>query len=143
MNAPTTPDERGSATLELVVWAPVLLLLIGLLGLAGRINSAHGAVEQAAVDAARRASIARTPEAARSRALASAAESLAHQGIACTSLTVTVDTSGFAAQPGTPATVTATVSCPVRLSDLSLPLPGTRTVTHTAVSSLDTFRERA
>jgi Flp pilus assembly protein TadG len=135
-------DDRGSATLELVVWAPGLLLLIALLVVAGRINSAHGAVEQAAVEAARSASIARTPEAARNQALASARESLAHQGIACTSITVSVDTSGFAAQPGTPATVAATVTCPVRLSDLTLPLPGTRTVTYTAVSSLDTFRER-
>jgi Flp pilus assembly protein TadG len=136
-------NDRGSATLELVVWAPGLLLLISLLVVAGRISSAHGAVEQAAVEAARSASIARTPDAARSRALASAQESLAHQGIACTSVTVTLDTSGFAAQPGTPATVAATVTCPVRLSDLTLPLPGTRTVSYTAVSSLDTFRERA
>ena len=135
-------DDQGSATLELVVWAPGLLLLIALLIVAGRVSSAHGAVEQAAVEAARSASIARTPQAARSQALASARESLAHQGIACTSVTITVDTSGFAAQAGTPATVAATVTCPVRLSDLTLPLPGTRTVTYTAVSSLDTFRAR-
>ena len=43
-----------------------------------------------------------------------------------------------------PQTVTATVTCPVRLADLAVPgLPGTRTVRHTAVSSLDTFRERS
>ena len=142
MNTHVNGDDRGSATLELVVWAPALLLLVGLLIVAGRINTAHGAVEQAAVEAARSASIARTPQAARSQALASAQESLAHQGIQCTSVTVTVDTGGFASQPGTPAVVSATVSCPVRLADLTLPLPGTRTVTHTAVSSLDTFRER-
>ena len=73
-----------------------------------------------------------------------AARTLAAQGLQCTTTTVALDTSGFATPPGLSATVTATVSCPVRLSDLSVPgLPGTRTVSHTATSSLDTFRERS
>ena len=137
-------DERGSTTLELVVWAPGLLLLIGLLTLAGRVNSANAAVEQAAVDAARTASSARTAAAAAGLAQAGAGRTLAAQGLQCTTTTVALDTSGFATPPGRSATVTATVTCPVRLSDLSIPgLPGTRTVSHTATSSLDTFRERS
>ena len=144
INAPAGQRNRGdhgSMTLELVVWAPGLLLLIGLLVVAGRVNSAHGAVEQAAVQAARTASIARTAAAASSQAQTGAEQSLTGQGLQCTSVTVTVDTSGFAAAPGQPATVSATVTCPVRLADL--PFPGlTRTVSSTAVSSLDTFRER-
>jgi Flp pilus assembly protein TadG len=137
-------DERGSTTLELVVWAPGLLLLIGLLTVAGRVNSANAAVEQAAVDAARTASSARTAAAAVDLARAGAARTLAVQGLQCTTTTVALDTSGFATRPGQSATVTATVTCPVRLSDLSVPgLPGTRTVSHTATSSLDTFRERS
>jgi Flp pilus assembly protein TadG len=136
--------DRGSTTLELVVWAPGLLLLIALLTVAGRVNSANAAVEQAAVDAARTASSARSAAGARDRARASAQTTLAAQGLQCTTTTVTLDTSGFGTRPGQSATVTATITCPVRLSDLSLPgLPGTRTVTHTATSSLDTFRERA
>jgi Flp pilus assembly protein TadG len=137
-------DERGSTTLELVVWAPGLLLLIGLLTVAGRVNSANAAVEQAAVDAARTASSARTAAAAAGLAQAGAGRTLAAQGLQCTTTTVALDTSGFATPPGQSATVTATVTCPVRLSDLSIPgLPGTRTVSHTATSSLDTFRERS
>jgi len=136
--------ERGSTTLELVVWAPGLLLLIGLLTVAGRVNSANAAVEQAAVDAARTASSARSAAGARDSARASAQTTLAAQGLQCTTTTLTLDTSGFATRPGQSATVTATVTCPVRLSDLAVPgLPGTRTVSHTATSSLDTFRERA
>jgi hypothetical protein len=51
------------------------------------------------------------------------------------STTVTVDTAGFAAPVGTPATVTATVRCVVNLADLAVPgVPGTRTVTATATS---------
>jgi Flp pilus assembly protein TadG len=136
--------ERGSATLELVVWAPGLLLLIALLTVAGRVNSANAAVEQAAVDAARTASSARSAAGAWDMARASAQTTLAAQGLQCTTTTVELDTSGFGTRPGQSATVTATVSCPVRLSDLSVPgLPGTRTVSHTATSSLDTFRERS
>jgi Flp pilus assembly protein TadG len=136
--------QRGSTTLELVVWAPGLLLIVALLTVAGRVNGANAAVEQAATDAARTASIARTSGAAQTAATAGAQGTLAGQGLQCTSTTVTVDTSGFAAPPGQPATVTATVTCLVRLADLAVPgLPGTRTVTHTAVSSLDTFRERS
>ena len=53
------------------------------------------------------------------------------------------DTTGFARPVGTPATITATVSCLVRLSDLAMPgLGGSRTVTATASSPLDTYRER-
>ena len=136
-------DQRGSTTLELVVWAPGLLLLIALLAVAGRVNGANAAVEQAAVEAARTASAARTTSAAASEARASAQQSLAGQGLRCISITVSVDTGGFALPAGQPGMVGATVTCPVRLSDLSIPgLPGTRTVSHTAVSSLDTFRER-
>ena len=137
-------DERGSTTLELVVWAPGLLLLTGLLTVAGRVNSANAAVEQAAADAARTASSARTAADAIDAAQSGAARTLAAQGLQCTTTTVALDTSGFATPPGQSATVTATVTCPVRLSDLSIPgLPGTRTVSHTATSSLDTFRERS
>ena len=136
--------DRGSTTLELVVWAPGLLLIVALLTVAGRVNSANAAVEQAAVDAARTASIARNSGAAQEAAVRTAQATLSGQDLQCTTTTVRVDTAAFAAPPGQPATVTATVTCPVRLSDLAVPgLPGTRTVTHTAVSSLDTFRERS
>lgn len=143
-HAAGTHGERGSTTLELVVWAPGLLLIVALLTVAGRVNGANAAVEQAATDAARTASIARTSSAAQTAATASAQATLAGQGLQCTGTIVTVDTAGFAAPPGQPATVTATVTCPVRLADLAVPgLPGTRTVRHAVVSSLDTFRERS
>ena len=136
--------ERGSTTLELVVWAPGLLLIVALLTVAGRVNGANAAVEQAAAQAARTASIARTAGAAQTAAVTRAQATLAGQGLQCAGTTVTVDTSGFTAPPGQPATITATVRCPGRLADLAVPgLPGTRTVTHTAASSLDTFRERS
>ncbi len=135
--------EHGSAALELTVWVPALLLVIGLLVLAGRVNGAHAAVEQAATDAARTASSARTAAGARQMATDSALASLRAQGLSCARLGVTVDTAGFAVPAGRPAVVTATVTCPVLLADLSVPgLPGSRTVSSTATSTLDTFRGR-
>ena len=53
-----TPRDAGSASLELVIWAPVLLLVAAVIVLAGRIAQATQAVEVAATEAARAASAA-------------------------------------------------------------------------------------
>jgi Flp pilus assembly protein TadG len=135
--------ESGSATVELALLAPGLLLLVGLLIFGGRNALAAGAVEQAAVDAARAASLARTGPDAQAAAHAAADRATADQGLACQSVTVQVDTSGFDTAPGQDGRVTAAVACTLRLSDLGLPgLPGTKTVSGSAVSVIDTYRER-
>ncbi len=135
--------EQGSASLEFVVLAPVLLALLGLLIMAGRVAIASNSVEAAADEAARSASISRTGAGARSAAHDGARRSLARQDLRCSSVQVDVDTSGFGVPVGTPARVSATVTCVVQLADLALPgFPGSRTVTATAVSPLDTYRER-
>jgi Flp pilus assembly protein TadG len=137
------PRERGSMTLELAVLAPALLLLVGLLIVGGRVAIATGSVEAAARDAARTASIARTPTQARTHAMATATTTLAAQALQCSTTTVDVTTAAFAVAVGQPAQVGATVTCQVALADLALPgLPGTRTVTGSATSPLDTYRER-
>jgi Flp pilus assembly protein TadG len=135
--------DRGSISLELVIIAPAFLLIVAALIFAGRVELAKQSVNAAASDAARTASIARTQDTANGTARSAATSTLASQGIRCVSTTVSVDTSGFGAPVGTPATVTATVSCTVNLSDLSAPgIPGTKLVSATATSPLDTFRER-
>lgn len=54
-----------------------------------------------------------------------------------------IDTSQFSRPPGEPATVSATVTCRVQLSDLAIPgLPGSREITETVESPLDTYRMR-
>jgi Flp pilus assembly protein TadG len=136
-------DERGVATLEFVVLTPVLIALLGLLVMAGRVAIASNSVQAAADEAARSASISRTASAARSGAEAGARRSLARQDLRCATVRVEVDTGGFATPVGLPARVSATVTCVVQLADLALPgFPGSRTVTATAVSPLDTYRER-
>lgn len=139
----TQRRDSGSMSLELAVLAPALLLLIGLLILAGRVAMANGSVEQAAAEAARAASLERSPVAARSSGIAAAMTSLNQQDLQCVSLDVNVTTAGFQVPAGQPASVTAIVTCPVRLSDIAIPgLPGTRVVTAEAASPLDRYRER-
>jgi Flp pilus assembly protein TadG len=135
-------SDAGNAALELVVLAPVLLFVLGLVIAAGRTSMAQGAVAAAARDAARQASISLTPAAAQAAALSSASAALSQDDLKCTPV-VNVDTSQFSIPVGEPATVTATVTCNVRLSGLLVPgLPGSQTLTATFTSPLDPYRER-
>lgn len=135
--------DRGSAALELVVIAPALLLIVAVLVYAGRVAIARQAVQQAADDAAREASIAVNAGTAQTDAHDTAVATLGQQGLSCSRTAVSVDTSAFNAPAGTPATVTATVTCVVALRDLAVPgLPGTHAVRATGVSVLDTYRQR-
>jgi Flp pilus assembly protein TadG len=135
--------DAGHAALELVVLAPVILFLLGLVIAAGRTSIAQGSVDAAARDAARQASISLTPGAAQAAALSSARAALSRDGLDCAPV-VRVDTSEFTAVPvGLPATVTAKVWCRVPLSDLVVPgMPGSRLLSYTFTSPLDPFRER-
>jgi len=142
-----TRSDAGSAALELVVLAPVLLAVIALVIAAGRVSIAQSSVDAAARDAARQASIAFTPEAAKAAGRASAEQSLAGDGLSCVSEIVNVNTggpdSGFQVPAGTPATVSATVGCKVPLSDLYLPgTPGSHWLWSTFYSPLDVYRAR-
>lgn len=136
-------DERGSAALEAVIGVPALLLLVGLLVLGGRTAIAQQAVQAAAADAARAASIARTASVARSGASNAAHTSLVNQNLDCATTTVTVDTAAFSTPVGTPGRVSATVTCGLRLGNIGLPgIAGTKTITATMSSPLDTYRGR-
>jgi Flp pilus assembly protein TadG len=135
--------DAGNAALELVVLAPVILFLLGLMIAAGRTSIAQGAVDAAARDAARQASISLTPGAAKAAAQSSAQAALSQDGLDCHPV-VHVDTSQFTTVGvGLPAQVTATVTCRVPLSDLVVPgMPGSRLLRGIFTSPLDPFRER-
>lgn len=134
-------SDRGSATLELAVLAPGLILLIALIALAGRYAIADGAVDQAAAEAARAASLQRTPSAGRDAAAEVARSALTEQGLSCLRTEIDVDVSGLRAPPGQRGRVAVTVRCPLRVADLPLPVPAI-TLAATAVSPVDTYRER-
>lgn len=136
--------DRGSSSLEFVIIGPALLLVLGLLIFAGRVAVAQQSVHAAAADAARAASIARTSGTASGAARNAANNTLTSTNLQCSSTSVSVDTSSFGTAVGTPATVSATVACTVYLADLSVPgIPGSKTVTATVNSPLDTYRARA
>ena len=134
--------EQGSSALELVILAPAVLLIISVIILGGRVAIAGQSVQQAAEEAARTASLARTQSDANATAAQAARDTLDQQGLECTVVTVNVDTSGFGAPIGQPATGTATVTCPVRVSGLMIPGISTRTVRATASSPIDQWRQR-
>jgi len=121
MNRRAHPGQRGSAVIETVIGIPAFMLFVALIVYAGRVAIAHQVVQSAAADAARSASIARTQGGAQTAGVAAAATSLANQQANCT----------------------ATVTCHVNLSDLSLPgVSGSKAITATMSSPLDTYRER-
>jgi Flp pilus assembly protein TadG len=128
-------------TLELVILAPALILALLLVIAAGRLAQAHQAVEAAARDAARQASIARDPATARTNALSSAQAALTREGLTCPAQ-VSVDTSGFARPVGQPATVTADVSCTVNLTDVAAAGIASTTIKGHFTSPIDPFRGR-
>jgi Flp pilus assembly protein TadG len=138
--------ESGNAALELVILAPVIVLLICLVIAAGRIAIAQGSIDAAARDAARQASIARSPEAARLAALSSASAALAGDGLSCSpvpAITTPELNVDFGVPLGTPVNVTVVVRCRLSLSGLVLPgLPGSLALSYQFSSPLDPYRGR-
>ena len=133
------PADRGSVTLELVILAPVLIITMLFVIAAGRIAQAHQAVEAAARDAARQASIARDPTTARTSATSSARDALSREGLNCPAQ-VSVDTSGFARPVGRPATVTAHITCTIHLADVAASGVTDTTITASFTSPIDPYR---
>jgi Flp pilus assembly protein TadG len=140
---PARADERGSASVELAILAPVAVLLLGLLVVGFRIANASTRITGVAGSAAREASIARTATAAKSMATQGARSALDGDNFHCSTIQVHVDTSGFAAPPGQPASVRVDVYCTVALADISVPgLPGHKTLHDSAFSPLDPARDQ-
>ncbi|SDY01248.1 TadE-like protein [Saccharopolyspora shandongensis] len=136
--------DDGSASIELAILTPALLMLLALIVAGGRVVSADTAVEHAATAAARAASLARTPTAARTTALDTGARVLADQDLACTDIQLTTDTSGFG-RVGAPGIVTVTLRCAVALADLtSIPGLPVAVPLHAAFTSpVDPHRSRS
>ncbi|MFJ1839803.1 TadE/TadG family type IV pilus assembly protein [Streptomyces sp. NPDC088175] len=135
--------DEGSVAVEAAIILPLLIMFLCLALAGGRIVTSGSKIDAAAEDASREASIHRTAAAAQSAAHSAAAESLDDQGIKCVSTNVSIGTGGLSVPVGQVATVTATVTCTVNLSDLLLPgVPGARTLTSTATSVVDQYRQR-
>lgn len=129
--------QEGSIAVELVILTPLLLVLLMFVVGLGRIAHTSGEVDGAAADAARSASLSRTPAAAQEAGERAARAHL--DGGSCRSLDVEIDTTRL--RPG--GIVTASVRCTASLAGLGLAgFPGARTFTATASAPIDTYRGR-
>lgn len=135
---------RGSAAIEMAVLMPMFVALFTAAVVLGRTGNAISAVEMAAYDGARTASLARDAGTARAEAVTTVADSLSSQGFACVGEpTVEVDTAGFSQPVGAPASVTVRVTCRVTYTDIDLlGVPGDREMSASFVSPLDQYRIR-
>jgi Flp pilus assembly protein TadG len=136
--------ERGSMSVEIAIVAPALVLLLLIVALAGRLVESQNAIDGAARDAARAASLARYPGAG-----ALGADTLAQQAAAgdltgfCTGPNLTVTVTGFPgldqpAQLGN--NVTATVTCDINTVPFGVfGFSARHQMTGTAVAPLDPF----
>lgn len=137
-------DERGAASVELVIIVPALVLVLGLFIAGGRLWFARSTVVEAAQSAARAASLERSAGSAHRAGVSAAARVLATDGLTCAADSVSVDTAAFGVPVGTPATVHATVTCRVPFADLAIPgMPGSITVRSHGAAALDTYRARS
>lgn len=136
-------NERGNMAVEVVILAPILTLFIAFLVVAGRSSHADNSTQTAAMSAARAASLSRDAATATSNAEDAARRSMAVSGIECSNLRVLIDPSGLNVPIGTTGIVSATVTCTVDLTDVTLPgIPGTKDLTSSADSPVDAYRAR-
>lgn len=132
-----TNRDRGSASLELVLLTPLLLLLLLFVVMGGRYAQARADVDSAARDAARAGSLERSSAEAINAAEEAAARRLADRNIVCTDLDVQLGVLNF--RPG--GDVQATVSCTVDLSDLTgLGVPSSVSFESVFSEPVDAFR---
>ena len=129
----TASPDHGAATTELVLVTPLLILLALVAVAFGKLAGARLDADEAAHQAARAASLARTADQARSEAETAARRSLTAAGSSCTSPRITPALGGFA--PG--GVVRVTVTCRAALA-----VPGMHSVdvTAAAASVVDLYR---
>lgn len=122
--------------LETVIIAPVVLLILLLIIGGGRYVDARMEVTSAAAEAARAASLASDPLAAKEAGRRAAARTLENRGPSCATLTIDVDVSSF--EPA--GHVTATVRCSTDMSDVaSTGLPGV-TLAGSSTAPIEQYR---
>lgn len=131
----TRHDDEGSAVLEVVLLAPVLILILAAVVGGARVTLAHQRVDAAAAQAARAASAATSPSAATALARSTAQSAASTSGLDCTSMAVTVDVADF--QPG--GDVTVRVSCAADLGAGVPGLSGRRTISGSRSEIIDTY----
>lgn len=126
--------HRGSVSVELVILAPLVGLLLGAVVLVGRVQASRADLEGVARSAARDLSIARDPNGRVAQARQDAEVALEVGSPTCRSMTF--------APTITPVEVAVSITCVVDLQDASLlPVPATMTLSAEVTEILDAHRE--
>lgn len=137
---------RGSAAIEMAILMPVFVALFTTAVVIGRTANVISAVEVAAYDAARTASLARDYASAYAQAEVAVRRALEGYGVGCVNgpdLRLTPATA-FDVAVGEAADVTASVTCQVTYVDVDLTgVPDDLTVSASFVSPLDQYRSRS
>ena len=141
--------DRGSASVEVAILLPAFIMLMVVASFVGRVTIAQNAVDLAAHDAARAASIERQGDLAAAAATDAANDTLDELGVLCADRTIVPDVAAafanddFCPQDGPPPVVTVTVGC--TLDFVGFPLLGFTTTDVTAryTSPLDWYRGRS
>jgi Flp pilus assembly protein TadG len=130
-------SERGSASAQLVVLTPLLILFILFFVGLGRETHARALVNDAAAQAARAATLNYlTPAAATAAANQNSTAALAQSGLSCAHETLTVNTSND--HPG--GSISVTLDCQTNLADVvAAGFPGSVTLTDTATAPIDPY----
>jgi Flp pilus assembly protein TadG len=128
-------SERGSVSVELVILAPIIGVLLVAVVVVGRVENARADIEGAARSGARDLSIARDPHTAIGRVRESTAAMVRVGEPGCRHFTfnATIDKTNVAVD----------ISCVADLDEGNiLPLPGSMTLHASATEVLDVFTER-
>lgn len=133
----TRHDDEGSAVLETVLLAPVLILILAAVIGGARVTLAHQRVDATAAQAARAASTATSPAAADAIARSTAQSAANTGGLDCTGMSVFVNTNSF--HPG--GSVTVRVSCTADLGAGVPGLSGRRTISGSRSEVIDTYAQ--
>lgn len=133
----STRDDRGAAAAEMVLLAPVVLVMLVFAAGLGRLAHASQQVSSVASDAARAASLERNTAASAAVARRAAARSLDKAGLSCTQMGVNVNVSAY--RPG--GTVQVSVTCTAALGDVAMAgFPGSKRFQATAVVPIEFYR---
>ena len=134
--SPQRFGEEGTALAELVIVAPLLLLVALLMIFFGRIESAQGDVEAAARAGVEAAVVQSNAALAQSSASAAVTATLSSEHMACPSPIVTTNVTNFYSG----GSVSVVVTCVSRLSDVAAPgIPGARTLSASSTAPIDPY----
>lgn len=130
-------DERGSVAAELTLLVPALVMLLLFVVFCARVADARLRVDDAAHQAARAATLARSPDQADHNARTTAQDALTRAGMSCRGLTVEIRPGAF--RPG--AMLRVIITCRLQAGDLALlSVPTTIAVSARADSVIDRWR---